>query len=94
MFHHKASIQVEYRYVPLVPVKPCPVLWKTDVYQLEDKLQRHGQAEREKDRKLCFWVPPTAQVRSGGDRQTGRQARKRTSRLADKDRQQQAGNSS
>lgn len=48
MFHHKASIQVEYRYVPLVPVKPCPVLWKTDVYQLEDKLQRHKQAERER----------------------------------------------
>lgn len=48
MFHHKASVQVEYRYVPLVPVKPCPVLWKADVYQLEDKLQRHKQAERER----------------------------------------------
>lgn len=47
MFHHKASVQVEYRDVPLVPVKPCPVLRKTDVYQLEDKLQRHKQAGRE-----------------------------------------------
>lgn len=50
MFHHKASVQVEDRYVPPVPVKPCPVLWKTDVHQLEDKLER-SQQQRERERK-------------------------------------------
>lgn len=49
MFHRKASVQVEDRYVPPVPVKPCPVLWKTDVYQLEDKLERNKQAARKRE---------------------------------------------
>lgn len=70
MFHHKASIQVEYRYVPLVPVQPCPVLWKTDVYQLEDKLQGHKQTEKRQEFMLLGHTYDPGKM---WQRQTGRQ---------------------
>lgn len=76
MFHHKASIQVEDRYVPSVPVKPHPVLWKTDVHHLEDKLETKQGRGRERDRHLCF-----CHIYKVRQRKRQRQAASETDRL-------------
>lgn len=87
MFHHKLSIQVEDRYVPLVPVQPNTVLWKTDVHLFQDKLQRDRQTERpvrETDRQ----TDRKRQTRETSQRAGDRQEREKQVRQRDQSKRQ------